>query len=1238
MIATSIRRIASRFGPLRPGLLAVVALSTLLLIQRAECGLGYVAHLKNVKPVVEVSAKRGQPFESWLRHKTLAEGSTIRTRKAGKATIIFTNQTRVGLYGRRAQLEILSEPTERSPLIIRILKAGKYWIYPKGGTQVQTVAAIAASLHTEYLLEVPEEKSSRDDENSEEDGRTAILTVIDGTVTWSNPQGRVVVNAGEQSVVRVGQAPSPPVAVDVSGIMQWTADITGLPIEFETPFSAADAKTLQNQRSERALAARNNPDNGEAHQRFGEVLHDLGEYSAAVEQFEEAVRLNSQNAGAYFGLGQAKRGQGDIPGALAAYQEAHRLAQGDPQPLIGEALAYLSEHNQERQDAAGQELARQERGKARAVLSPLPNSAAARAVMGLVELREGNNSQAIEQLEAATRLEPRLYQAHVLLALAYLAQNQTSQSLQAARRGVALEPQSAQAQGTLAMVLFFGGETKPAAEAAKRAVALNPFSPFALLTQGRVLLSRLRTDDARQSYQQAAALAPNLWIAQVELGAVFLRLDRLLQAETAYERALELSPNSAEAHAGLAMVLQRWGDAKKAEAEFLIAVRLAQENVSVRAALANFYIEQGELEKALQLLKEDNQDDPEFGISYVRLSEVSLYRQKLFDAQEYARRAVKLLPDSAIARYQLGRVYLEQGRTVQAEQQLRQAVTLDPQFAAARYGLGFTRELAESGLFSNSFLSGSFTLGSSGSALTLQNLQTPGAEERIQAALQDPTVVRTASRSYGDTQLGAVVGGQDTRNLEFSHLETTGNHRGVRGMIAERQETDGVRENADTTFDRLGIVFGQKARTNPSGFFIQGQIERRERGLDSGSISDEDSRQSRSAYKVPRLLTGFNLQSNERSHTRVLVQVSKPWLGQVASSIFGNFDTETEFRSLNAELRHDRQIGQKHLLSAGLFAGTRKHEDDARFTISPPDPPLLLEHTLIKSEIRASGAYLRDEVKINQRLSVTGEMQLQKLMFSASSQDLLSPLKPILVASDENTMELLPKIIIAYRPNARSGLRLRVRRLLATPRDFQLLSPTDVFFELEDLPEPFLGLRGDEFGRGSSSELEYDHTFRNTSFLRVGLFHQQLGPAEIFGVSGIHPKVRQYGVRVSYEGTLSRDTTFFMNLHFNKAKDVASRRDVAQVPRFAAEVGVQYLNHKGYFVQPLFFYSGSYLQSLANPVQQNSFGVFNVRVGKRWGLRSVLFLELNNISDEKYIIGGNLQPGRQIRIGAVQRF
>ena len=64
--------------------------------------------------------------------------------------------------------------------------------------------------------------------------RAAVLTVAEGAVDFFNPQGTVLVLANQQSQMEVGHAPSPPVAVDASGLVSWTADVAGIPIPWET--------------------------------------------------------------------------------------------------------------------------------------------------------------------------------------------------------------------------------------------------------------------------------------------------------------------------------------------------------------------------------------------------------------------------------------------------------------------------------------------------------------------------------------------------------------------------------------------------------------------------------------------------------------------------------------------------------------------------------------------------------------------------------------------------------------------------------------------------------------------------------------------------------------------------------------------------------------------------------------------------------------------------------------------
>ena len=178
---------------------------------------------------------------------------------------------------------------------------------------------------------------------------------------------------------------------------------------------------------------------------------------------------------------------------------------------------------------------------------------------------------------------------------------------------------------------------------------------------------------------------------------------------------------------------------------------------------------------------------------------------------------------------------------------------------------------------------------------------------------------------------------------------------------------------------------------------------------------------------------------------------------------------------------------------------------------------------------------------------------------------------------------LLPTIIAEYRAGTNTGVRLRMRRLFGGVRDFELLSPIDTFVSpLNNLPML------DGIGTGTSFELEGDHI------------------------------------------------SFFFNSGYTSARDTDANRDIANVPRWTGEVGLFYLHTNGWFVQPSLFYQGARFRS--DRSRAESFSAVNLRVGKRFGLRGMAFIELRNAFDESYDILDVEQQGRQLRAGFSGRF
>lgn len=1132
------------------------ATAVAMLLLAALCGTESralpVARLREVKPVVEIKAAR--VWRVARERGALTFGDTLRTGTRGATRVLFNNGTEISLRA-QTQIQIVAPPTLNKPLIVRVFGAvGEIFVRAKGPTEIRTAAGTAATRGTEFLVSVQNENFTR-------------VAVSEGRVAFSNARGTVEIAPNQQSSATTTTAPTSPVAVDVSGLIQWVFDASALPLEIEN----ANLKTPAD------------------------------------------LRAAKQN---------------NAPPLEIA--------------LIDAQIALSNGQNQSAQQ----------------ILTPFEDENAVALPLGLANLRLGDFAGAQTRFESVLAQNPRDAGALTLLANAQLAQSQIQNALQNAQKAVAIAPDSASALATLANAQFFSSDTKNARKNARLALKLDPISPLALLSYGRVEAASGNFDEARQGLAQAASLRGDLRGVQRDLGEVFLALDQLPRAQNAFETALLQNPNDAFARAGLATTFQRTGRQNEAKTEFARALELAPTSPFVRARYAGFLVESGDLGGATaqaQLLApptgattnsaiQNPNDAPESGALLIRLSEAALFRQKLNEALDYASRAVKILPDSALAHYQLGRVFLEQNRTAQAENQFRLATALDPDLARARYALGLTQDFASSGRDTSrpaGQIAAALESGQSG-GLNVRNLATPGANDRIQAAIQDPTVVRTATRSFGDFQLDAVLGENGEREGTLSFLRESSNRRAVYGVGVSRVESEGVRANADSQITRFSALYGQKESGSPSGFFLSGEWRRDESGLNFGPESNSANVNSRVNRNVsPDLLGGYVRQWNGRSRTRLLVQSSR---AQLNAQVFIGTQ-QNRLRSENLEIRHDQRVSDSLGWSAGGNIGQRRF--DSRDFLPSPDPmaPSITENGLLKA--RVSDVYVRANWQPRSGLRLSGELKGRRLKRTLNSRVVLTPGPPIPeTRAQETSFVGLPLFVASYRLDGQSNLRYRARRHLGSLEDFSFLAPIDIFlFSQREFPElPF-------FERGRSHELEFDRTLNNASFVRLSVF--QFSADQGSNSAGeLNNGARFRGARLGYEGTFNRETSFFLNAALNQTRGTvligelsSPRQEFTGVPRYQIEVGAQYLSDRGFFVQPSLAYFASrfapdFLEGART--KDGGFALANLRVGKRSGLKSVVFAEISNLFDKFYTVrnqsGEVLQQRRTARIGVTQRF
>jgi tetratricopeptide (TPR) repeat protein len=169
-------------------------------------------------------------------------------------------------------------------------------------------------------------------------------------------------------------------------------------------------------------------------------------------------------------------------------------------------------------------------------------------------------------------------------------------------------------------------------------------------------------------------------------------------AQVNFERALELDPDYPLALVGLARVEAQFyrnidPDPKRPErAEELVGRALEQEPELAEAhfVLGNVHGIRYDYDRAADSFREALRIEPDHASAWDLLSWALAYMQppRAVEAEEAARRSLRLQPSLIGAHYHLGRALLLQDRHEEAIAAFRQALLLDHTFDTATYGLG----------------------------------------------------------------------------------------------------------------------------------------------------------------------------------------------------------------------------------------------------------------------------------------------------------------------------------------------------------------------------------------------------------------------------------------------------------------------------------------------------------------------------------------------------------------------
>ncbi len=189
-------------------------------------------------------------------------------------------------------------------------------------------------------------------------------------------------------------------------------------------------------------------------------------------------------------------------------------------------------------------------------------------------LARGRTQEATREVQAVTRVRPKLVPAWLLLANAYVRAGQTTLAENALQKALQLDPKNVPALGELTFLYLRAQRFEPARATLQRMVEINPRDADAYVNLGVTLNQLGRSQEAVAALNRAIALNPKLPLAYFNLGLAAMNLKGYDQAVGAFTQAARLAPKDAEVWIWLANAYEAKGMTREANQAYARAYQL----------------------------------------------------------------------------------------------------------------------------------------------------------------------------------------------------------------------------------------------------------------------------------------------------------------------------------------------------------------------------------------------------------------------------------------------------------------------------------------------------------------------------------------------------------------------------------------------------------------------------------------------------------------------------------------
>ncbi|MGA1830818.1 FecR domain-containing protein [Rhizobium wenxiniae] len=472
----------------------------------------------------------------------LVGGDVLRTNATGQLAILFSDRTQIRM-GRNATLVVKQVTSGSGADTVLELQAGTIWARAERGgpgVEVQTPAAAAAIRGTDWTMTV--------------EGSRTSLSVLEGEVRLSNPQGSVDVRQGEGAVASIGQAPQKVVIVDSDDREQMLFYLPAREAFRRMPASNQPVAQMRRQ-ADRIIAK-------PAGERTTEEWVTLAETQLTIE-----------------GRPAAQRTLGALDGRTLTANQKARLSLIEAIMLAEDKhyaeAAKLFDKAQRGLDAKRRGVAHYGGYYARSLADPTRVEKMPRSVQGPdAAFLRAYAVGFLQDLRAAMGV------------------------LKDAERQYPDDPQLPAYRAMLALLL---NDRQEYQQAVDQSLSLDPNEPTAL--EARALYRAGFQGDnsgAMEDLEAAARVTPGSSSTWNVIGNVQSSRDANREAEAAFLKAIELDPQDPIPHANLAIFYLDTGRIEKAKAEIDKAMAVDPAFDLALVARGRYYLQTGEVDKAVE--------------------------------------------------------------------------------------------------------------------------------------------------------------------------------------------------------------------------------------------------------------------------------------------------------------------------------------------------------------------------------------------------------------------------------------------------------------------------------------------------------------------------------------------------------------------------------------------------------------------------------------------------------------